>query len=73
LDAVELKLKRGVFNMRTIKIVAMLYLLVISITSKAGIEGEWALYCDSSTNIYNDESGQSKISVLTSQIYKYRL
>lgn len=55
--------------MRIIKIVAMLYLLVISTASKAGIEGEWALYCDSSTNIYNDESGQSKISVLTSQIY----
>ena len=51
------------------RLVLLFSLMVFGTQVYANIEGEWALYCDSSTNIYNDESGQSKISVLTSQIY----
>lgn len=56
-------------------VVFLLYFVVVSESANADIQGEWSLYCDSTTNIYLGDNGKSLMTVLTSQIYidvKYR-
>ena len=55
--------------MRIRLVVLLLSLLALSESANAEIQGEWSLYCDSTTNIYPDNNGQSSMTVLTSQLY----
>jgi len=50
-------------------VVILLSLVAVSESANAELQGEWSLYCDSTTNIYPDNNGKSSMTVLTSQIY----
>lgn len=48
--------------------ISLLFVITFSY-AKEDIQGEWSLYCDSTTSIYKDDTGERILTVLTSQIY----
>lgn len=55
--------------MKSLLLALFVVSLILNSKVDESVNGQWSLYCDSTTSIYKDDTGGRILTVLTSQIY----